>query len=72
MKQISGAIARRIVCRLKPGDEVAAGERFGMISSRSRTDVLLPAGAVKEAIVKVGDQVKGGSTILLRLEPRTK
>jgi phosphatidylserine decarboxylase len=66
VKQISGAIARRIVCALKPGDVVAAGERFGMIKFGSRTDVLLPAAMVKETIVKVGDKVRGGKTILLR------
>ncbi len=67
VKQISGAIARRIVCWLKPGEEVKAGERFGMIKFGSRTDVLLPAGENLRAAVKVGDKVKGGSTILLRL-----
>ena len=72
VKQISGAIARRIVCKLKSGDEVAAGERFGMIKFGSRTDVLIAAGMAKEILVKVGDKVKGGSTILLRLEPRAR
>src|SRR4029078_8219179 len=55
VKQIAGAIARRIVCVLKPGDEVKAGERFGMIKFGSRTDVLLPASADVEVLVKVGD-----------------
>jgi phosphatidylserine decarboxylase len=68
VKQISGAIARRIVCWLKPGEELAAGERFGMIKFGSRTDVLVPADAVKGVTVKVGDSVRGGSTILLRLK----
>jgi phosphatidylserine decarboxylase len=67
VKQISGAIARRIVCALKPGDEVAAGDRYGMIKFGSRTDVLLPASIAKEMIVKVGDKVRGGKTILLRV-----
>jgi phosphatidylserine decarboxylase len=67
VKQISGAIARRIVCVLKSGDEVAAGDRFGMIKFGSRTDVLLPAGKVKDVIVKVGEKVRGGKTILLRV-----
>jgi len=66
VKQISGAIARRIVCYLRPGEEVRAGDRFGMIKFGSRTDVLLPAGEAFEVQVKVGDKVKGGSTILLR------
>jgi phosphatidylserine decarboxylase len=68
IKQISGAIARRIVCWLKEGEEVKIGERLGMIKFGSRTEVLLPAGGAKEVQVKVGDKVKGGSTILLRFQ----
>jgi phosphatidylserine decarboxylase len=67
VKQISGAIARRIVCKLKPGDEVRAGERFGMIKFGSRTDVLIPPAMAKEVLVKVGDKVSGGKTILMRV-----
>lgn len=67
VKQISGAIARRIVCWLKPGDKLAKGERIGMIKLGSRTDVLLPADAAREICVKVGDTVRGGATILLKL-----
>jgi phosphatidylserine decarboxylase len=67
VKQIAGAIARRIVCWLRPGEEVRAGERLGMIKFGSRTDLLLPVGAVTEVLVRVGDKVKGGSTVLLRL-----
>lgn len=66
VKQISGAIARRIVCRLKPGDTVTAGERFGMIKFGSRTDFLVSASQVKETLVKVGDKVRGGVTVLAR------
>jgi phosphatidylserine decarboxylase len=67
VKQIAGAIARRICCALKPGDQVTIGERFGMIKFGSRTDVLVPAERVAEVIVKVGDKVKGASTVLLRM-----
>jgi phosphatidylserine decarboxylase len=67
VKQISGAIARRIVCKLKPGDQVQAGERFGMIKFGSRTDVLIPPAMAKEVLVKVGDKVSGGKTILMRV-----
>jgi len=66
VKQISGAVARRIVCWLKPGDTVQTGERFGMIKFGSRTDVLVPADEVPELKVKVGDKVKGGMTVLAR------
>jgi phosphatidylserine decarboxylase len=61
-KQIAGLIARRIVFTKKVGDHISRGERVGMIKFGSRTDVLLEPG-VKVA-VKVGDQVKGASTIL--------
>ncbi len=60
--QIAGLIARRIVSRVKPGDQVTAGERFGMIKYSSRVDLFLP----KEVIlhVKLKQKVKAGSTIL--------
>ena len=67
VKQISGAIARRIVCWLKPGDTLQKGERIGMIKLGSRTDVLIPAGSAREVCVKIGDKVAGGSTVLLKL-----
>jgi phosphatidylserine decarboxylase len=70
VKQISGAIARRIVCWLKPGDILQAGERFGMIKFGSRTEVLFPTGQNHEMRIKVGDMVSGGSTVLLRLQAR--
>jgi phosphatidylserine decarboxylase len=66
VKQISGAIARRIVCWLKPGDVVTAGERLGMIKLGSRTDVLVPAGPGVRVEVNIGDKVYGGSAVLLR------
>jgi phosphatidylserine decarboxylase len=65
VKQISGAIARRIVCWLKPGQTLWAGERFGMIKFGSRTDVCVTVDEAKEVLVKVGDKVRGGSSILL-------
>lgn len=66
VKQIAGAIARRIVCRLKPGDRVEAGELYGMIKFGSRTEVLVPAGPVLQRHVQVGDKVYGATTVLLR------
>jgi len=68
IKQIAGAIARRIVCWLRPGEEVRAGERLGMIKFGSRTEVSVPADLVQETLVRIGDTVHGGSTILLRLK----
>jgi phosphatidylserine decarboxylase len=66
VKQISGAIARRIVCWLKLGEEVQKGERLGMIKFGSRTDVYVPADPAPVILAKVGDVVKGGATVLLR------
>ncbi len=68
VKQISGLIARRIVCWLKVGDTLAAGERFGMIKFGSRTEVYLPADMPADFAVSVGQQVYGGATILLRFK----
>ncbi len=62
--QIAGLIARRIVCYKKPGDEVARGERVGLIKFGSRVDVLLgPEWAID---VKPGERVKAGSSVLAR------
>src|SRR5262245_16835209 len=66
-RQIAGAIARRIVCWLRPGEEVRAGDRLGMIKFGSRTEVSVPVDRVQEVLVKVGDTVHGGSRVLLRL-----
>jgi phosphatidylserine decarboxylase len=69
VKQVAGAIARRIVCWLRPGEEVEAGARYGMIKFGSRTDLLVPAGAARDVNVKVGDVVRGGRTVLFRVGP---
>jgi phosphatidylserine decarboxylase len=68
VKQISGAIARRIVNWLRLEEPVWSGTRFGMIKFGSRTDVLISASESVEVLVKVGDKVKGGSTTLLRFK----
>jgi len=64
-KQIAGLLARRIVFNKKIGDQVERGERVGLIKFGSRVDVLLDASATLE--VKVGDRVKGGSSVLAYL-----
>ena len=61
-KQIAGLLARRIVCNLKAGDRVERGQRMGLIKFGSRVDVLMPADTLLK--VKVGDRVKGGSSVL--------
>jgi phosphatidylserine decarboxylase len=62
LKQIAGFIARRIVCPLKSGDTVIAGERFGMIKFGSRVDVSLPSSV--DLRIKTGDVTIAGETIL--------
>jgi len=63
--QIAGVLARRIVCRVKAGDALIRGEKFGLIMFGSRTDTYLPTGCRIE--VTEGQRVKGGETILGRL-----
>jgi phosphatidylserine decarboxylase len=62
VKQIAGVLARRIVCRVRAGDKLAAGERFGLIRFGSRTDLVVPRSS--EMRVKIGDRVRGGETIM--------
>jgi phosphatidylserine decarboxylase len=65
VRQLTGAIARRIVAWAEVGDQLARGERFGMIRFGSRTEVYLPLTA--SVLVKAGEHVAGGSTIIARL-----
>ena len=60
--QIAGILARRIVCRVRIGDTLARGERYGMIKLGSKVDVYLP-GDIKPAVA-VGDRVKAGETVI--------
>lgn len=64
--QIAGIVARRIVCWSKLGDNLGIGEKFGLIKFSSRTDLLMPKNV--EVLVKVGDRVVGGETIIARLK----
>lgn len=63
--QIAGVLARRIVCRVKKGDFLERGARFGIIMFGSRTDLYLPHGS--RINVAEGQRVKGGETIIGRL-----
>lgn len=67
-KQIAGLLARRIVFRPREGQSVQRGERVGLIKFGSRVDVVLPADAVLR--VKIGERVKGGSSILAVMPAR--
>ncbi|WP_428663500.1 phosphatidylserine decarboxylase [Reyranella sp.] len=66
--QIAGWVARRIVCYVKPGQTVVAGERFGHIRFGSRTDLYLPAGA--RLLVAPGQRMIGGETVIAELNAR--
>ncbi|HWP59363.1 MAG TPA: phosphatidylserine decarboxylase family protein [Candidatus Acidoferrales bacterium] len=63
--QIAGVLARRIVCYVKPGDSLQAGQRFGLIMFGSRVDLFIPVGA--EIRVSEGQRVRAGETIVGRL-----
>ena len=66
MVQIAGLIARRIICYPTQGSFLMKGSRFGLIQFGSRVDVYLPKGA--DALVKVGDRVYGGESLLAKLK----
>jgi phosphatidylserine decarboxylase len=61
-RQVVGVLARRIVCRVAPGEEVDRGDRIGLMKFGSRMDVFLPLDM--ELLVSVGDRVVGGETVL--------
>ncbi len=67
-RQVAGVLARRVVCRLAPGDRVLAGDRLGLMKFGSRFDVFLPERA--DLLVKVGDRVRAGETLIARLALR--
>lgn len=62
LTQIAGLIARRIVCRLKKGDRLERGQRFGMIKFGSKVDVYLPLSL--KCTVKIGQKVTAGQTVI--------
>jgi len=68
IRQIVGVLARRIVCRVKEGASVQAGERFGVMKFGSRMDIFVPPSAA--LTVKVNDKVVGGVTVIARLAAR--
>jgi phosphatidylserine decarboxylase len=69
-KQIAGVIARRVVSWKKAGEQIARGERIGLVRFGSRVDVWLPREA--EILVKVGENVKGGSSVIARWPAKPK
>jgi phosphatidylserine decarboxylase len=69
VRQIVGILARRIVTRVEVGQQVARGERFGVMKFGSRIDMFLPPTAM--VVTKVGDRVVGGESPLASLDPRS-
>lgn len=65
VRQISGLIARRIVCPLREGMAVERGQRIGMIKFGSRTELYVPLRLKPDCLVRVGDKVSGTSTALV-------
>ncbi|MHC4623148.1 MAG: phosphatidylserine decarboxylase [Planctomycetota bacterium] len=68
VRQISGAIARRIVCETSEGQELSGGERFGMIKFGSRTELYVPVREGVRCLVRIGEKVKAGLSPLVRYE----
>jgi len=64
VKQIAGILARRVVCWVRPGQRLEAGERLGVIKFGSRVEMYLPLGA--QPLVRVGEQVHAGITVVAR------
>lgn len=67
IRQVSGAIARRIVCRAAPGEQFALGQRYGMIKFGSTTELIIPRPDQASVHVQKGDRVVGGVTLLATL-----
>lgn len=65
--QVAGLIARRIICNIKEGDDINAGQRFGMICFGSRVDVYLPPESTLN--IRMGEHVQAGTTILGHIQP---
>jgi len=71
VRQISGAIARRIVCDVSEGQVLTGGEKFGMIKFGSRTELIVGVFENAKCLVRIGDKVKAGLTPLVRYEKLT-
>ncbi|MBR7128169.1 MAG: phosphatidylserine decarboxylase family protein [Lentisphaeria bacterium] len=67
IRQISGAIARRIVCPVQAGAKLKKGQLYGMIKFGSRTEIYLPKDQF-DLKVKIGDKVRGGETIIAEIK----
>jgi len=71
VRQIAGAIARRIVCWAAPGNDLDRGAQFGMIKLGSRTELVIPRDATLTVRVRIGEKVKAGTTVVAQYRPAT-
>ncbi|NIP86136.1 MAG: phosphatidylserine decarboxylase family protein, partial [Planctomycetales bacterium] len=69
VRQIAGLIARRIVCNLRPGESLSAGQQFGMIKLGSRTELIVADHPDLQIETYVGQKIKAGATVLARYRP---
>ena len=72
VRQITGAIARRIICAPKIGDNLVAGQRYGMIKFGSRTELYLPRDKTAQVLVEKGDTARGGITVFVRYSQKSE
>lgn len=69
IRQVAGLVARRIVTDLRPGQSLQTAERIGMIKFGSRMEVLVPQTLRPEVMVRIGDHVRAGETVLVSIQP---
>jgi len=69
VRQVSGLIARRIVCAARVGDTLQRGQRFGMIKFGSTTELYIPKAFKPEVVVRQGQYVYGAKTVLVKITP---
>ncbi len=72
VRQVSGAVARTIVCDVEPGRDLSRGQRYGMIKFGSTTELYLPLSSAPTVLVAKGDKVNGGSSVLARISVNTE
>lgn len=68
VRQISGAVARRIVCDARPGDHLIRGDIYGMIKFGSRTELYFPANQMIKPAVSIGEKVRAGSSVIAKIQ----
>jgi phosphatidylserine decarboxylase len=71
VRQISGLVARRIVCSVRPGEVLERGQKFGMIKLGSRTELILPRDKSLHILVRIGEHVRAGTSLVARFDDHT-